>query len=208
MKLAPIRAAVFLALVASVTTPPDTLLAQGSRDGQRDGSKDGHGDAKPVVPRPGVPRPPVNRPFPPFPYPRPIVPGPYVSFGYPDAYGAPSAYEQPAGGYSPSVGMVSVSPPASPPPPPVIEHENGRYELRGDGVSSPYLWVWVPNPPPPPLAPPPIVAAAPPAPRRPDPAPSPHEIYRWTDDQGVVNWTDRWDSIPEQYRSRVKRLPI
>src|SRR5262245_59025954 len=38
----------------------------------------------------------------------------------------------------------------------------GRYELRGDGVTTPYVWAWIPNPPPPPppAAPPP---AEPPA---------------------------------------------
>ena len=39
--------------------------------------------------------------------------------------------------------------------PTVINYPHGRYELRGDGVSTAYQWVWIPNPPPPPAAPPP-----------------------------------------------------
>jgi hypothetical protein len=60
-------------------------------------------------------------------------------------------------------------PPASVTPPPaasptggVIYYPHGRYELRGDGVTQPYSWVWIPNPPPPP-APPQEPPAAPPA---------------------------------------------
>ena len=41
----------------------------------------------------------------------------------------------------------------------VVQYPQGRYELRGDGVSVPYYWVWVPvfyaAAPPPPLPPPP-----------------------------------------------------
>ncbi|MFQ5792614.1 MAG: hypothetical protein ACE5JI_19250 [Acidobacteriota bacterium] len=37
-----------------------------------------------------------------------------------------------------------------PPQPSVIYYPHGRYELRGDGVTTAYQWVWIPNPPPPP----------------------------------------------------------
>jgi hypothetical protein len=37
----------------------------------------------------------------------------------------------------------------------VVQYPHGRYELRGDGVRTPYQWVWIPNPPPPPPAAPP-----------------------------------------------------
>jgi len=40
----------------------------------------------------------------------------------------------------------------------VVQYPHGRYELRGDGIRTPYQWVWIPNPPPPP-------PAAPPAPK-------------------------------------------
>jgi len=36
----------------------------------------------------------------------------------------------------------------------VVRYPHGRYELRGDGVTTAYQWVWIPNPPPPPAAPP------------------------------------------------------
>lgn len=57
---------------------------------------------------------------------------------------------------------VYTSPPAivAPTPPPVIRREvvyaHGRHVLLGDGVTTAYQWVWVPNPP----------AGSPPAPPR------------------------------------------
>ena len=48
--------------------------------------------------------------------------------------------------------VVVVPPPA--PQPTVVQYPHGRYELRGDGVTLAYHWVWIPNPPPPPPAPP------------------------------------------------------
>jgi hypothetical protein len=30
------------------------------------------------------------------------------------------------------------------------------------------------------------------------------QLYRWTDAQGVVYWTDRIDAVAEPYRSKVK----
>jgi hypothetical protein len=41
----------------------------------------------------------------------------------------------------------------------VVTYPEGRYELRGDGVATPYYWVWIPrgatppSPPPPPRRP-------------------------------------------------------
>ncbi len=100
---------------------------------------------------------------------------------------------------------------AAPPPsvPRVVEFSTGRYELRGDGVYSPYAWVWIPNPPaappPPPSAPPGPPAAAPdPAPR---PAPSPAaSLYRWTDERGVTTWTDSLEKVPARYREHARAL--
>lgn len=51
----------------------------------------------------------------------------------------------------------------------VVQYATGRWELRGDGVTVPYYWVWIPAavvvaPPPPPVAPPPPPPAAPPPP--------------------------------------------
>ena len=132
-------------------------------------------------------------------------PGYYDPFAYsptPAAYAPPVSYAPPGGG------TISLGrPPAPPAPAPnVIEYPNGRYELHGDGIRTPYTWVWIPNPPPPP-------PAAPPPPEPPGaPASSSsrsHErqLYRWADDQGVVHWTDRWDTIPERYRAQAARFP-
>ena len=111
-------------------------------------------------------------------------------YATPSPYDDPWAYAPPSM-YAPPGGAVSVAPA----PPDVIEYPNGRYELRGDGGATPYRWVWIPNPPsgPPPAAPPPPGAA------------SEATLYRWTDEQGAVHWTDRWDAVPEAYRSQAKK---
>jgi hypothetical protein len=31
------------------------------------------------------------------------------------------------------------------------------------------------------------------------------QLYRWTDEQGGVHWTDRWDAIPAAYRGAVTK---
>src|SRR2546428_10614274 len=43
----------------------------------------------------------------------------------------------------------------------VVPYPNGRYELRGNGMTVPYFWAWAPAPlyiapPPPPAVPPPL----------------------------------------------------
>jgi hypothetical protein len=107
--------------------------------------------------------------------------------------------------------VLSVTP--SPlPTPRVIEYPTGWYQLRGDGVATPYVWVWIPKPPPPPPSEaPPAVPPAPPSkapadpPMQPPSSTSPGELYRWTDEESVAHWTDRLDNIPERYRSKVPR---
>jgi hypothetical protein len=37
--------------------------------------------------------------------------------------------------------------------PRVVQYAHGRYELRGDGVTVPWSWVWIPTAPPAPLNP-------------------------------------------------------
>ena len=101
--------------------------------------------------------------------------------------------------------------PAPPYMPRVVEFPTGRYELRGDGVYSPYAWVWIPNPPavppppPPPSAPPSPPAAAPdPGPRRASSQTA--ALYRWTDDGGVTTWTDSLEKVPARYREHARTL--
>jgi hypothetical protein len=108
----------------------------------------------------------------------------------PPVYAPPPAYAVPA----PSV-------------PRVVEFPTGRYELRGDGVYTPYTWVWIPNPP---VAPPPPPApTAPPVPSAPEPRREPARtamLYRWTDEQGVTTWTDSIEKVPARYRAQAGRL--
>ncbi len=136
----------------------------------------------------------VTRPFFPF-----VVSAPSVIVSSP-----PVVYAQPPP-------VVSVAP--SPlPMPTLIEYPTGWYQLRGDGVTTPYVWVWIPKPPPPPPteAPP---AVTPPGPSAPPDPPGPRgskeqpsrassgRVYRWTDAQGVTHWTDRLDTVPVRYRA-------
>ncbi|HYB44289.1 MAG TPA: DUF4124 domain-containing protein [Candidatus Methylomirabilis sp.] len=101
-------------------------------------------------------------------------------------------------GYAPPVmptATVGVAPAAPPPPAEnVVEYATGRYELRGDGMSMPYAWVWIPNPP----------SGPPGSPRT---AEAEHELYRWVDDQGVLHITDRLNAVPPQYRNQAKQTP-
>jgi hypothetical protein len=123
-------------------------------------------------------------------------PRPIAGFGVPVYVGPPAFYETPVQAPSPVVYVVPAAPPApaAPPPPPereVVEHSDGRYELRGDGISVPYRWVWIPNPP----RTPPTTAASKPDVR----------LYGWTDEHGVLHVTDRLDRIPERHREQAKR---
>src|SRR5438876_5016497 len=109
----------------------------------------------PVVTRPFVTHPFVSHPFVAHPFLhhrffRPFVPfgvitSPVVIYASPPvAYSAPpTSYDSP-----PIVGNVAVAP-APAPMPTVVQYPEGRYELRGDGVTTAYTWVWIPNPPPP-----------------------------------------------------------
>jgi hypothetical protein len=125
------------------------------------------------------------------------VPPPVV-YG-PSAYDDWRVYDDPPAVYDPPAGgTVSVAPPP-PAPPTVVQYATGRYELRGDGATTPYTWVWIPNPPPPPPAEAPAAGEASPARHT--------ELYRWTDEQRVVHWTDRWDTVPQQYRKQAKQTP-
>ena len=113
---------------------------------------------------------------------------------YPAApYASASPYVPPL-----SYDVSTFTPPAAPPAPPVprvVEFPTGRYELRGDGIQTPYTWVWIPNPPTAPPPSPAAPAAANPAASTPRP-----EVYEWVDEQGVVHWTNRREAVPPRYR--------
>jgi Domain of unknown function (DUF4124) len=139
------------------------------------------------------------------------TPPSYYGYGYgapayypPPAYYASDYAPPPVYGSPPAGGSVSVAP--APPTPSVVQFPNGRYELRGDGISTPYTWVWIPNPP---QAPP----AAPPAPPGDQPTSGnglparPTQFYRWTDDQGVVHLTNQPEAVPAKYRAQAKQTP-
>jgi hypothetical protein len=134
----------------------------------------------------------------------PVYAAPPAWYGPPAVYGAPPPYAPP------TVYAAPAPPPG--PMPRVVEFPGGRYELRGDGVTTPYAWVWIPNPPatppppPPPSGPPPPPTSAPdsPAPRR--PAAQTSMPYRWTDEQGVTTWTDNIEKVPVRYRGQARQL--
>lgn len=203
MTQAPITWAVSMALAASVALAPAAALAQRATGGS--------GGGRVVAGHPGGPRPSAHhrvaadsfhrRSF----FHRPFAPvGGFVvyapsSYWPPSYYDSPLAYAPPTMYGPPMGGTVSPAPP--PPMQTVIEYPTGRYELRGDGITAPYRWVWIPNAPPGP----PADAPAPPAPPAPpasrDPGPVRRTtLYRWTDDQGVVHLTDRRTSVPDRYR--------
>src|SRR5215470_12457636 len=76
--------------------------------------------------------PPFYDPAPPVMYPTPMAyPGP------PPAYAAP-----PAPMYPPPQVQQDLDP-----QPREVVFPTGRYVLRGDGINTPYTWVWIPNPP-------------------------------------------------------------
>ena len=178
------------------------------------------GAAKPIgpmTPRPGegtIPVGPFGRHPIGHPFARPFFPGQFVSFGVgapPGIVAAPPIvlFTPPQIIYVQPPPVVMVTPP--PPTPSVIEYPNGRYELRGDGITTPYTWAWIPNAPPPPPGPPGMLPTVPPAassdvPGDPPSSARPTETYRWTDERGVTTWTDRIDKVPERYRAQTQRV--
>jgi hypothetical protein len=144
----------------------------------------------------------------PFWYSSTLYSSPPVVYAPPPVYIAPQFVYQapPPAAYYPSA-------PSAPPGPRVVEFPTGHYELRGDGVATPYSWVWVPNPPSAPPGAPPVPAApdAPPVgPSSRPAAPAPSKtIYRFTDDNGVTVLTDDINKVPDRYRIQlVNRKPL
>jgi hypothetical protein len=111
----------------------------------------------------------------------------------------------PLGVSAPAAGLAFGGAPALPTPT-LIEHPGGWYQLRGDGVTTPYSWVWIPKPPLPPApstepAPSAQGLGAPAAPadsRTRDRAPA----YHWTDG-GVTTWTNRLERVPKHFRDQA-----
>jgi hypothetical protein len=119
-----------------------------------------------------------------------------TDYGPPDESAA--IYAPPMTDTQPAV-MVA---PSAPPTPNVIQYATGRYELRGDGLTTAYRWVWIPNPPPAPPAAPPM--AGPSSPGSPWSS-GPGRAYRWTDAEGVLHVTDRLQAVPPEYREQAKQ---
>jgi hypothetical protein len=163
--------------------------------------------------QPAAPRNVVSRPFA-----RSVgTPGVTVSswvYASPVVYAAPPAYDPPPPVYAPPPvsysapveNVIVFAPsPESAPMPTVVEFSTGRYELRGDGIETAYVWVWIPNPPSaPPTAPPPLVPMAEAPPRA-----GLQPLYRWIDEAGVTHWTHRREVVPEQHlaEAELPRVP-
>jgi hypothetical protein len=83
----------------------------------------------------------------------------YWGYGYAWPYGYPAVLPYPYYAYPYYPPPVFSSPPPSPPSVPLVQREvlfpHGLYVLKGDGVTEPYQWLWVPNPPALPVPPPP-----------------------------------------------------
>jgi hypothetical protein len=162
--------------------------------------------------RPFPPGPPFARHVRPFPAPAIVyaVPPPLyysgagIGYGPPIAYGpaptySPGAYDPAPLSGAPATSMLEVAPPSPPPSSRVIEYPTGRYELQGDGATTPLTWAWIPTTPPPPPAPPqgPPAESVSPARRA--------RIYRWLDEQQVVHFTDNLDAVPVKYRAQARQ---
>jgi hypothetical protein len=198
------RVVVTVALTVAVTHAPAVAdPRRGSGDGFR--HHGGSGDGSWGHRRHGQPFP-HHRGF--MRHPRTLIilaPSPVLSLDYvsPPAYAAAPPIYMPAPVSYPTAATFAL-PPAMPR---VVEHPTGRYELRGDGVTSPYVWVWIPNPP---AAPPPAPPVAPPAAAEPAPARAvsrPQTLYRWTDERGVTTWTDDLEKVPAQHRAHARATP-
>jgi hypothetical protein len=143
---------------------------------------------------------------------------PFVPFGFysaATAYSSPPFYDSSYDSSPPVMYPGSTAyaptpaypvPPAPIYPPPQLQQDvdlqrevvfpTGRYVLRGDGITMPYTWVWIPNPP-----------TAPPGGAAPDSGARDGEraVYSWTDGNGVTTWTDRLSRVPPEYRASARR---
>jgi hypothetical protein len=115
---------------------------------------------------------------------------PYFSPAYPDPIYVPAPAYQP----QPQVYLA-------PPVQSEMCYVGGCYRLQGDGVSAAFRWVWIPAVPEGPPAP----STAPPAAAPTPGALAPTQLYRWVDDQGIANWTNNRESVPQRYRAQLKQ---
>jgi hypothetical protein len=207
-----IRVGVALALIATVLVFPGVSWAQ-ARGGRASGggAMSGGGRSGGFAGRPGFNHPGFNHGFNHHHFNSSSVifvgPSPFWDYAPSVAYAPPPVYIAPQFVYqSPPPAAYYPPAPSAPPGPRIVEFPTGHYELRGDGMSMPYTWVWIPNPPSAPPGPPPPPAAPPALPGGPTsrpapPAPEPTKaIYRWTDENGVTTLTDDVNKVPERYR--------
>ena len=216
-----IAAGLFLIVALNLALVPSVAVAGGRVAVGRPVTSHSFGH-HPFVGRPFVGRPFVQHHVFPHHFFRPFVPfvsgfvpplgyyAPYYStptyldssyYTPPPSY-APPAYYNPPVSYAPSY-----APPAGYAPPPqssisvapvpnVVEYPNGRYVLRGDGTTTPYTWVWIPNPP----SSPPASSQTPSDP----PSRRPTSLYRWIDERGDIHLTDSPDAVPKKFRVQTK----
>lgn len=124
-----------------------------------------------------------------------VLAAPYYDYPYASPVYADPGY-MPAPAYQPQP-QVYLTPPVQS----ELCYIGGCYRLQGDGVSVAFRWVWIPAVPEGPPAPPTAPPAAAPAPG----ALAPTQLYRWVDDQGVANWTNNREAVPERYRAQLTR---
>src|SRR5207237_861395 len=85
-----------------------------------------------------------------------IIAGEILSLAVPP-YRAPAVVVAPPPAYYAPAPAYSAPPPAQPT---VFQYPDGRYELRGDGITTAYQWVWISNQT---IAPPPLGAPSAPS---------------------------------------------
>lgn len=138
-----------------------------------------------------------------------VLAPPYYAYPYSDPFYPDPVYPDPvyvpAPAYQPQP-QVYLAPPTQSEP----CYVGGCYRLQGDGMSAPFRWVWIPTVPEGPPAPPTGPPAAAPAPGAPAPADAGAsraipQLYRWVDEQGITNWTNNREAVPERYRAQLKQ---
>lgn len=88
------------------------------------------------------------------PYRAPVVVAPPPVYSSPPVYYAPAPTSYaPTHAYSAPPPVARSTYAATPAQTNVVQYPHGRHVLRGDGVTTAYQWVWIPNPPPPPPPP-------------------------------------------------------